>query len=124
MSVVDFLVFNHILNGVQKSVKERFSPYDEDAIAYAAVPSNGGYTTIPVSLKKGEESSAITTGSAGLISIIMAVTAAYLAWTCDFTHSGNFAIKVLQTIVAASFGSLFIIFYIIFLLMPCNNITF
>lgn len=124
MSVVDFLVFNHILNGVQKAVKERFTPYDEEAIAYAAVPSaNGTYTTLPVAVNKNE-SSPITTGSAGLISIILAITAAYLSWTCDLSSGGSFVLKVLQTIVAASFGSLFLIFWLLYLWIPCNFIKF
>lgn len=124
MSVVDFLVFNHILNGVQKAVKERFTPNDESAIAYAAVPtSNGKYTTVPVNVKK-DDASPVTTGSAGLISLIMAVTAAYLSYSCDLTSGGNFPLKVLQAIVAGMFGSLYLCFFIIFLWIPCSGITF
>lgn len=129
MPALDFAVFNHILKGVKKATRENYTAYDSYSGEWATVPAGFGATTTKAvvagtpAAEAEKKADTITTASASIISILLAITAAYLSWSCDYTSGGNFPLKVLQTVVAALFGSLYIVFHIIFLMIPCEGLA-
>ena len=126
MPAVDFVVFNHILKGIKKATREHYTAYDSAAGEWATVPTFGttpGPGRSAYSTADDQTGDTVTTASASIISIIMAVTAAYLSWTCDYTSGGNLPLKILQTVIAALFGSLYIVFFLVFLFVPCSGIV-
>lgn len=126
MSVFDYTLVKTGLHAIDKKLNEPYTAYDSMTGEWAPVnwTSTAGVetTSSPVALLQGTDPKPLITGTATLISVIMAVTAAYLQWTCDYTSGGHMPLKILQTIIAGLYGSMYIVFFLIFLYVPCSGI--